>query len=342
MLGHPAGWGNDVESRRNRSRSRANTCSWKRTRTRTRTRPRSRRTKKRRLRTRSKWKEAPPPRLHDHQVPADQRFRQGIHDRIRSWAASATSWTTSWWSRTRATRRSRSVELHGHQMRRDRRRATELNRAKKPPTRATTRSPVGDWVNEGTITGHPAGRIADHPHLEPGGRLRRPVHDRKAAAPVVVLAVHDPGTVGHAGPDGLLRDHRDEYLGRNAARCSRPSPTRTARTSPAGPARHRCAPGESTTYTCEHVLSALGQYTNEASDRRQRRSGQEDLQQGGRERDPSEHTHTHAPPKQEVARQTGGQGRLRHLRVGGHPPRGVGLQAQPVQRQRARRSGSRK
>ena len=52
-----------------------------------------------------------------------------------------------------------------------------------------------------------------------------------------------------------------------------------------GPGNNPVPPGESTTYMCEHALSTVGQYVNEATVEGNEGGRQKDVQQGGRERD---------------------------------------------------------
>ena len=123
---------------------------------------------------------------------------------------------------------------------------------------------VGDWVNEGTITGTPPG---ESPITHTSNQVV--VYDAlftiekqqrlTSSSPFTTLELS--ATLGQTVfykiiVTNVTKETPLVFSALTDANCQNIT---------GGPGSTPVAPGESTTYLCEHVLSALGQYTNEAS-----------------------------------------------------------------------------
>src|SRR5205823_8881892 len=77
--------------------------------------------------------------------------------------------------------------------------------------------------------------------------------------------LHDGQANRQTGPDGGIQDHRQGHRQHRACAESAVGPQMRLRHD-RGPSQSPIAPGETAFYTCSHVLSAVGVYTNVATE----------------------------------------------------------------------------
>ena len=129
-------------------------------------------------------------------------------------------------------------------------------------------STVGRYVNEATVTGNSAGRQAAAADLQRSRSdgLRTRIHGRKAPADrgsgSGFTTAKLTGTVGQTVDyEIIVKNTGDEPLTFSPLTDPRCDPGTIA----GGPGSTSVLPGESTTYTCSHVLASVGTYTNVAT-----------------------------------------------------------------------------